>query len=130
MFGFNKKKKVESIDNKKLTPETIDVLTVKLSELQKKLDMTDDEDEKIKVYEELGAVYIKLNKTDEAIVAYETSIKIKEQFGKAYNALLNLYEEKRKAAALTKDDTEIQKWIRKTDNLLDMSKRVLRKNMF
>ncbi|ETW68013.1 hypothetical protein N577_009235 [Lacticaseibacillus rhamnosus 2166] len=40
--------------------------------------------------------------------------------------MLNLYETQRKAAAKAKNDDDIQKWVNKTDALLDMSKRVMR----
>ncbi|WP_056991794.1 tetratricopeptide repeat-containing protein [Liquorilactobacillus mali] len=130
MFGFNKKKKVEFTNAKELTSEEIENLIIRAAKLKKEVSAANADDEKIKLYEDLGTVYVKLNQTDNAISAYEASLKIKEQFGDAYNVLLNLYEEKRKIAAAAKDDAEIQKWIGKTDRLLDMSKRVLRSNMF
>ena len=73
-------------------------------------------------------MYVQLKQPDQAIEAYESSLKIKEQFGDAYNALLNLYEEKRKAAAVAKDDSAIEKWVGKTNDLLALSKRVMRSN--
>ncbi|WP_396442949.1 hypothetical protein [Liquorilactobacillus mali] len=130
MFGFNKKKKVEFTNAKELTSKEIENLIIRAANLKKEISEANADDEKIKLYEDLGTVYVKLNQTDNAISAYEASLKIKEQFGDAYNVLLNLYEEKRKIAAVAKDDAEIQKWIGKTDSLLDMSKRVLRSNMF
>ncbi|EJE97525.1 hypothetical protein LM596_00840 [Liquorilactobacillus mali] len=130
MFGFNKKKKVEFTNAKELTSKEIENLIIRAANLKKEISEANADDEKIKLYEDLGTVYVKLNQTDNAIFAYEASLKIKEQFGDAYNVLLNLYEEKRKIAAVAKDDAEIQKWIGKTDSLLDMSKRVLRSNMF
>jgi tetratricopeptide (TPR) repeat protein len=129
MFGFKKKKPEKREIVQELTPEEIDGLKNQVADLTNTID-TLPEVEKPKRYEELGAVYVKLGQTDDAIDAYETSLKLKEQFGDAYNALLNLYEIKRKEAAMARDDSEIQKWVTKTDTLLDMSKRVLRSNMF
>ena len=76
--------------------------------------------------DQLGAVEAQLGHDLAAIAAYEESLKDKEEFGDAYNALLNLYETQRKAAAKAKNDDDIQKWVNKTDALLDMSKRVMR----
>ena len=131
MFGFNKKKKKQDLKQEvePLSSEEVVEIQEKIERLAQQIKSSDSTD-KPKLYENLGAMYVKLGKSDEAIEAYENSLKVKEQFGDAYNALLNLYEEKRKAAAIAKNDDEIQKWVTKTDALLDMSKRVLRSSMF
>lgn len=87
---------------------------------------TDDKEKRHLLYNQLGAAQAKLGNDLAAIAAYEASIKDKEEFGDAYNALLNLYEVQRKQAAKAKNDDDIQKWVSKTDALLDMSKRVMR----
>lgn len=85
-------------------------------------------DKKIQLLNEWGAIEEKLNDLDLAIDYFEQSLDEKEQFGDAYNALLRLYEEKRKAAAYDKDDDGIQKWVTKIDGLMAISKRVLKSN--
>lgn len=87
---------------------------------------TTEGDDLIQKYDQLGENYTKLGETDSAITAFEASLKIQERFGTAYNGLLNLYEIKRKAAAEQKNNDEIQKWVNKTDELLNLSKRVMR----
>jgi tetratricopeptide (TPR) repeat protein len=129
MFGFKKKKPDKKDVVQELTPEEIENLKKQANELAAGVDSLTADDQP-KQYEALGAVYTKLGQTDDAIGAYEASLRLKEQFGDAYNALLNLYETKRKEAAAARDDAEIQKWVTKTDTLLDMSKRVLRSSMF
>ncbi|MFT8823840.1 MAG: hypothetical protein ABF830_11760, partial [Liquorilactobacillus satsumensis] len=70
--------------------------------------------------------YIKLNQKDAAIAAFEASLENNEHFGTTYNSLLNLYEIKRKEAAKNGKDVEIQKWVTKTEELLKMSKHIMR----
>ena len=64
--------------------------------------ITDDKDKRHLLYNQLGATQVKLGNDLEAIAAYEASVKDKEEFGDAYNALLNLYETQRKQAAKAK----------------------------
>jgi len=80
------------------------------------------------LYDQLGENDVKLGAIDDAISAFEMSLETKEQFGTAYNNLLNLYEIKRKESAQEKNNEGIQKWITKTDNLLAISKRVMKSN--
>lgn len=95
--------------------------------LTHKIEQTaEDKEKRHLLYNQLGAVEAQLGHDLAAIAAYEASLKDKEEFGDAYNALLNLYETQRKAAAKAKNDDDIQKWVNKTDALLDMSKRVMR----
>ena len=51
---------------------------------------------------------------------------IREQFGPAYNGLLSLYNDKLKTAAQAQDDAGIQRWTTRLDDLLALSKRVMR----
>ena len=100
--------------------EQVNALTAQIEQT------TDDKDKRHLLYNQLGATQVELGNDLKAIAAYEASIKDKEEFGDAYNALLNLYETQRKQAAKAKNDDDIQKWVTKTDALLDMSKRVMR----
>ena len=135
MFGSLFKKKdtqkqpsaVPKEVNQSLSTTEAAALTKKVAALTTQIEqITDDKDKRHLLYNQLGATQVKLGNDLEAIAAYEASVKDKEEFGDAYNALLNLYETKRKQAAKAKNDDDIQKWVTKTDALLDMSKRVMR----
>jgi predicted O-linked N-acetylglucosamine transferase (SPINDLY family) len=135
MFGSLFKKKdtqkqpsaVPKEVNQSLSTTEAAALTKKVAALTTQIEqITDDKDKRHLLYNQLGATQVKLGNDLEAIAAYEASVKDKEEFGDAYNALLNLYETQRKQAAKAKNDDDIQKWITKTDALLDMSKRVMR----
>ena len=135
MFGSLFKKKdtqkqpsaVPKEVNQSLSTTEAAALTEKVAALTAKIEqITYDKDKRHLLYNQLGATQVKLGNDLEAIAAYEASVKDKEEFGDAYNALLNLYETQRKQAAKAKNDDDIQKWVTKTDALLDMSKRVMR----
>jgi len=135
MFGSLFKKKdtqkqpsaVPKEVNQSLSTTEAAALTEKVAALTAQIEqITDDKDKRHLLYNQLGATKVKLGNDLEAIAAYEASVKDKEEFGDAYNALLNLYETQRKQAAKAKNDDDIQKWVTKTDALLDMSKRVMR----
>lgn len=130
MFGnlFKKKAKKPVEDTKvELTDEEKEKLNSKIASLKSDLKGKSG-DEKISTLNELGSAYEKLNNLDESIKYYEDSLDEKEQFGDAYNALLRLYEEKRKEAAYQKNDDDIQKYVGKMDGLMSISKRVLKSN--
>ena len=135
MFGSLFKKKdtqkqpsaVPKEVNQSLSTTEAAALTKKVAALTTQIEqIPDDKDKRHLLYNQLGATQVKLGNDLEAIAAYEASVKDKEEFGDAYNALLNLYETQRKQAAKAKNDDDIQKWVTKTDALLDMSKRVMR----
>ncbi|BDR61176.1 tetratricopeptide repeat protein [Lactobacillus xylocopicola] len=75
---------------------------------------------------ELGQCYQELSQVDKAIAAYEKSLKCSEDFGPAFDGLLKLYDVKRQAAAYAKDNSEIQKWLNKSDELTALSKKIMR----
>lgn len=130
MFGLFNKKKSESKEKpqeKELTPSEIEEFNSKIKLFEDSVEGLSG-DSKIESLNELGKLYQKLGKKDEAIKYFEESLDEKEQFGDAYNGLLNLYEVKRKEAAFNKDDDAIQKWVSKTDNLMAISKKVLKSN--
>lgn len=138
MFGSLFKKKdtqkqpsaVPKEVNQSLSTTEAAALTKKVAALTTQIEqITDDKDKRHLLYNQLGATQVKLGNDLEAIAAYEASVKDKEEFGDAYNALLNLYETQRKQAAKAKNDDDIQKWVTKTDALLDMSKRVMRSGL-
>lgn len=76
--------------------------------------------------DELGATYQKLGDLDEAIQSYEQSLKFNEDFGPAFDALQTLYNEKRIEASYQKNNDAIQKWLNKSDELNNLSKKIMR----
>ncbi|KRL98733.1 hypothetical protein KBX31_00075 [Liquorilactobacillus satsumensis] len=126
MFGFGKKKKpLKKEATQQITRKEEHELEVHVDDLKNKIKKTED-GKKYLLYEELGNAYIKLNQKDAAIAAFEASLENNEHFGTTYNSLLNLYEIKRKEAAKNGKDVEIQKWVTKTEELLKMSKHIMR----
>lgn len=111
MFGSLFKKKdtqrhpsaVPKEGNQSLSTTEAAALTKKVAALTTQIEqITDDKDKRHLLYNQLGATQVKLGNDLEAIAAYEASVKDKEEFGDAYNALLNLYETQRKQAAKAK----------------------------
>ncbi len=64
--------------------------------------------------------------TDQAIAYYEESLAVLERFGPAYNGLLTLYNTKLSESAHAKDNAAIEGWTSKLDQLMDLSKRIMR----
>lgn len=83
---------------------------------------------RIAVLNELGQACAELGLTDEAITHYEASMALREQFGPAYSGLLELYNTRLREAAAAKDDDGIERWTGKLDDLMALSKRVMRSN--
>lgn len=86
-------------------------------------------DERIRLLNELGESYQRIGDVDKAIEYFEMSIGEKKAFGAAYHGLLKLYEIRRKEAAKTKNDDQIQLYVNKLDNLMQISKDVMRGNI-
>lgn len=129
MFGFkSKEKKKEETKVTELSKQEKSLLKDQIHDLQLQITSAKS-DSKPDLYDKLGTDFQKLDDIDNAIEAFEKSLQIKERYGSAYNALLSLYDQKRKQAAENKNDEDIQKWISKTDDLLAMSKRVMRSSM-
>ncbi|WP_125589012.1 tetratricopeptide repeat protein [Companilactobacillus jidongensis] len=130
MFGlFNNKKEKKPVEETKvqLTDEEKSTLNNEIQSLKAVVKEQSGND-KIVTLNNLGSTYEKLDDKNNAIKYYEDSLNEKEQFGDAYNALLKLYEEKRKEAAYQKNDDGIQKYVGKMDDLMSISKRVLKSN--
>lgn len=132
MFGLFKKRHAEkkvSVEETvpTLSSEEVSQLKTESESLTSQLDSVTGDD-RINTLNRLGTINEQLDELDTAIGYFETSLKEKEQFGDAYNGLLRLYEEKRKQAAYDKDDDGIQKWLTKMDDLMSISKRVLKSN--
>lgn len=83
-------------------------------------------DERIKILNKVGSLYFKADKTDDAIKYYEVSISENKALGKAYMDLVKLYNIKLKEATNEKNDKNMKYYMDKIDNLLQLSKDVIR----
>lgn len=130
MFFFGKKN-VETDRPKEETVPKADKeeLLKKASELVQKLDTVQDKKEKTAILNEIGSCYFRADERDQAIRYYEMSLEEDRQLGKAYTDLLKLYNQKRQEAAEAKDDEKLKEYMDKVQNLMQMSKDVLRGKM-
>lgn len=69
-----------------------------------------------------------LRLTDLAIQYYEESLELCKQHGKASTDLMKLYNKKRQEAAEAKDDEKVKEYMDKVQNLMQMSKDMIRGN--
>ena len=127
LFGSNSdSKKNVPKQEIQLTDEEKKLIETSITELNAQLDSAVSDDEKADILNNLGIQNQKIGHNDEAIKNFEESMKIKEAFGPAFDGLTKLYNEQRKEAAFNKDDAQIQYWVKKTDDLLAQSKKIMR----
>lgn len=129
MGWFTRKKKektneVEKVDNSISVEDSIK----KAEELKEELKNC-DETKKVMLLNEIGGIYYKISDYDNAVIYYEESLKIEKTIGKAYTNLLNIYNIKRKEAAVNKDDEKLQYYLNKIDDMMKISKDVVRGNV-
>jgi tetratricopeptide (TPR) repeat protein len=129
MFGFGKKK------TKELKKETTEeaVLTVeRKEELLRTISIKKEEvnqavgEEQAKIYEEIGLAFNELGEEDHAIDSLEKSIQAKKSLGNGYKTLLKLYNKKRAEAAKVNDEKLLQIYLKKMDQMMQVSKEVTR----
>lgn len=129
MGWFTRKKKektneVEKVDNSISVEDSIK----KAEELKEELKNC-DETKKVMLLNEIGGIYYKISDYDNAVIYYEESLNIEKTIGKAYTNLLNIYNIKRKEAAVNKDDEKLQYYLKKIDDMMKISKDVVRGNV-
>lgn len=112
-------------ETNKLTDSDKKMLTDEIDQLNRKI-ASSETYSKADDLTKLGQDYQKMGKVDDAIYAYEKSLKCKEDFGPAFDGLLKLYDIKRQEAAYDKNNDEIQKWLNKSDELTALSKKIMR----
>jgi len=123
MFFFGKKKKEKKqeqavpVANKE---ELIAKASEKVTELESKTG-----DERVSLLNEIGSLYTQAEETDLAIKYYEESLELCKQHGKASTDLMKLYNKKRQEA---KDDEKVKEYMDKVQNLMQMSKDMIRGN--
>ncbi|MFB6469047.1 tetratricopeptide repeat protein [Cytobacillus sp. Hz8] len=129
MFGFGKKKdkkpRVGTTEDVVLTEEKKEELLRTISFKKEELKQSIGENLS-KIYEEIGLAYNELGEEDNAIEALEKSIQEKKTVGDGYKALLRLYNKKRAEAAKANDEETLQIYLKKMDQMIQVSKDVTR----
>lgn len=129
MFGFGKKKVKQP---KREAPEEIVLTEERKEQLLRTISIKKEEvgqiagEEQAKIFEEIGLAYQELGEEDQAIIAFENSISAKKSIGAGYKALLKLYNQKRAQAAKANDEELLQVYLRKMDQMMQISKDVTR----
>jgi tetratricopeptide (TPR) repeat protein len=130
MFGFKKKKdneaKKEVTNEVVLTEERKEELFRTISLKKEELNQADREVQS-KLYEEIGLAFHELGDEDQALDALEKSIQLKKSVGAGYKTLLKLYNKKRAEAAKANDDELLQIYLKKMDQMMQVSKDVTRR---
>lgn len=124
MFFFKKKEKKQEEAAPVVNKEEL------LSEAAKKVEVLEETkgDDRIKLLNEIGSLYTQAEETDQAIKYYEESLELCKQHGKASTDLMKLYNKKRQEAAEAKDDEKVKEYMEKVQNLMQMSKDMIRGN--
>lgn len=76
------------------------------------------------LYEKLGLNYAELDQVDSAIESLEKSLDYKLTIGDGYKKLMSLYNAKRAEAARNGNDTGIDKYMGKMDDMRQIAKKV------
>lgn len=129
MFGFGKKKdkepKKEATEVVALTEEYKEELLRTIYLKKEEVDQVAGE-EQSKIYEEIGLAFNEIGEEDNAIDALEKSIQLKKSVGNGYKTLLKLYNKKRAEAAKANDEESLQVYLKKMDQMMQVSKDVTR----
>lgn len=129
MFGFGKKKTKEP---KKVTTEEVVLTVERKEELLRTISIKKEEvnqavgEEQAKIYEEIGLAFNELGEEDHAIDSLEKSIQAKKSLGDGYKTLLKLYNKKRAEAAKVNNEELLQIYLKKMDQMMQVSKEVTR----
>ncbi|MEH7118362.1 tetratricopeptide repeat protein [Neobacillus vireti] len=129
MFGFGKKKRKVP---KKEVPKEVVLTEERKEELLRTIFVKSEAvhhatgEEQAKIYEEMGLLFYELGEDDRAIDAFEKSIEAKKSIGEGYKTLLKLYNKKRAEAAKANNDETLQIYLKKMDQMMQVSKDVTR----
>lgn len=123
---FNKKKPTEK---KEILPviDKEDIMK-KNDELIRQLDELTG-NERINMLDQIGIQFMEVNELDLAIEYLEKSLDERKAVGKGYTTLLKAYNMKRKIAAEAKNDQQLQYYLVKIDEMMQISKEVIRSNL-
>ena len=122
------KKKDTKKEVKEEVVESYDDLIQEATTLVETLD-TLQGDARIDVLDQIGICYFKAKEYDQAQTYLEQSLQEKRAVAQGYRTLLNLYNIRRKEAAIAKDDLRLQYYLDKIDEMMKISKEVLRSNL-
>ena len=126
LFGFGKKKEKAAEPQKAAEPALDREGTLaRVAELRGELECLEGKERADKL-NEVGKLLAAIDEVDDAIAAYEESLGANHVMGKASTALVKLYNKKRAAAALAKDDDGIKYYLDKVNEMLALSKNQLR----
>jgi len=129
MFGIFKKKeketKKEAAEEAVLTEERKEELLRTISSKKEEVNLLAGQ-EQSKIYEEIGLAFNELGDEDNAIDAFEKSLQAKKSVGAGFKILLKLYNKKRAEAAKVNDEESLQIYLKKMDQMMQVSKDVTR----
>lgn len=125
MFLFGKKKQDKAKPEKNIPEVNKDELLSQAIEREKGLEGSSGDD-RVSRLNELGSLYFQIEELDKAAQYYEESLEINKQLGKAYTDLIKIYNKKRQQAIDAKDGDKAKEYMDKVQNLMQMSKDVLR----
>lgn len=125
MFLFGKKK-AKKAENAEQTPvvnkeELISQAEEKVGSLE-----GTEGDARVEILNEIGSLYFQAEDYDNAIKYYEESLGLKKVMGKSYTDLMSLYNKKRQQAAEAKNDEELNYYLAKVQEMMQISKDMLR----
>lgn len=127
MFLFGKKNKKDKIVEE--TPAVNKEEVLKLAETKVlELEGTKGED-RVALLNEAGSLFMQAEDYDAAIKYYEESFELKRVMGKSYTDLMSLYNKKRQQAAEEKDDEKISFYFGKVQEMMQISKDMIRGKM-
>lgn len=129
-MGWFSRKKDKNVSEQNVKTEEINIEELKENAAKLKEDLQNsDGNEKVNILNKIGDIYYKICDYDEASKYYEESLNLHKAIGKSYTNLLNIYNAKRKEAAVNKDDEQIQYYLVKIDEMMKISKDVVRGNV-
>ena len=127
-FSRKKKEKTKESNSNVNTEINVEESIKKAELLKEELEKYDDSN-RVSLLNEIGEIYYKISDYDNAVKYYEESLSIEKALGKPYTNLLNIYNIKRREAAVNKNDEEIQYYLKKIDDMMKISKDVIRGNV-
>ena len=129
MGWFSRKKEKKNLqEDIKTEASNIEELKESVEKLKEDLQNSEGSS-RVNILNKLGDIYYKISDYDEAAKYYEERLSLQKTIGKAYTNLLNIYNSKRKEAAINKDDEQIQYYLVKIDDMMKISKDVVRGNV-
>ena len=129
-MGWFSRKKEKKLSEEVVKTEALNIEEIKENIEKLKMELQNSEgNTRVNILNKIGDIYYKISDYDEAIKYYEESLSLQKTIGKAYTNLLNIYNAKRKEAAINKDDEQIQYYLVKIDDMMKISKDVVRGNV-